>query len=301
MLLLNLAASVLGTLAAYLLFKVVQTIYAEIRSPLRALRGPQTSHFFLGNFADIRANVGGSLEQDCVNQYGRTFRINGIFSLSTLYTRDTKALAHILSHSHIYQKPKLMRYNLGRIVGPGVLVVEDDVHKQQNPAFGAPQIRELTPIFIEKSIQVGTFCATVSKPVTFLVFSFETFGLGRLKKHGGVGKLDVLAWFSAVTLDIIGLAGFNYKFNSLDPTAPRDELHEAFAAMTESAVSLLSFAKAHYPALRSIPTTTDTIIENAQSVMMRIARGLLRESKNAIVEGGAYQSGLYTVQTQNFD
>jgi hypothetical protein len=34
----------------------------------------------------------------------------------------------------------------------------------------------------------------------------------------------------------------------------------------------------------------DTIINNSQAIMMRIGRELLLESKNAIVEGGAFQS-----------
>lgn len=41
--------------------------------------------------------------------------------MTRLYTTDTKALNHILMNSYIYQKPGAARYNLSRIVGPGVL------------------------------------------------------------------------------------------------------------------------------------------------------------------------------------
>ena len=72
--------------------------------------------------------------------------------MTRLYTTDTKALNHVLMNSYIYQKPKVARYNLGRVVGPGayisssflsfchlilvharagVLVVEEDKHKLQ--------------------------------------------------------------------------------------------------------------------------------------------------------------------------
>jgi hypothetical protein len=49
-------------------------------------------------------------------------------------------------------------------------------------------------------------------------------------------RIDVLSWLSKATLDIIGLAGFSYPFNSLSssPGARKDELNEAFATMFES-------------------------------------------------------------------
>jgi len=34
-------------------------------------------------------------------------------------------------NSYIYQKPKGLRYSLGRILGDGILIVEEDKHKQQ--------------------------------------------------------------------------------------------------------------------------------------------------------------------------
>lgn len=69
--------------------------------------------------------------------------------MTRLYTTDTKALNHILVNSYIYQKPEATRYHLTRTVGPGthvtstpsaychltlgvgVLVVEEDKHRQQ--------------------------------------------------------------------------------------------------------------------------------------------------------------------------
>ena len=97
-------------------------------------------------------------------------------------------------NNYIYQKPEASRYGMSQVMGNGLLVVEEDKHRQQvyllfgnfslivftvlsaenygnihsftascvvlfetinqNPAFGAAQIRELTEIFVEKSIQV---------------------------------------------------------------------------------------------------------------------------------------------------
>jgi len=114
--------------------------------------------------------------------------------MSRLYTVDTKAVNHVLmKSSYTYQKPESIIYYLNQIMGNGLLVVEEDAHKQQvhfpfgnlspivltvlsaesygnihsfttscfvflrphqNPAFGAAQVRELTEIIVEKSIQV---------------------------------------------------------------------------------------------------------------------------------------------------
>lgn len=51
--------------------------------------------------------------------------------MKRLYTIDTKAINHVLMNDYIYEKPETARYNLSQIVGPGILVVEGDKHKQQ--------------------------------------------------------------------------------------------------------------------------------------------------------------------------
>jgi hypothetical protein len=51
--------------------------------------------------------------------------------MKRLYTIDTKAINHVLTNVYIYEKPEPARYNLTQIVGPGVLIVEGDKHKQQ--------------------------------------------------------------------------------------------------------------------------------------------------------------------------
>ncbi|KAJ7275844.1 cytochrome P450 [Mycena rebaudengoi] len=293
MVLFSLLASLFGTLGAYLLHRILKLFCEEMCSPLRSIPGPRRTQWLRGNFRDLKDDIGGTLEHEWFQKYGRTLKINGILGLSQLYTRDTRALNHILSKTDVYQKSVMARYSLGRIVGPGILVVEDGVHKQQrkimNPAFGAPQVRELTGIFIAKSIQL------------------RDAWLGEAAENGGIGKVDAMGWLSKATLDIIGLAGFNYKFNALDPNAARDEFDEAFSSITSSGMEILNLLKAFFPILRGIvsiavaygterflkfvkPTKRDTIIDNSQEVMMRIGRQLLAESKKEIAEGGAFQT-----------
>lgn len=59
------------------------------------------------------------------------------FQNDRLATLDGKALNHVLANSDVYQKPEVARFNLGRIVGQGVLVQEGDIHRQQVSFFVA--------------------------------------------------------------------------------------------------------------------------------------------------------------------
>jgi len=58
----------------------------------------------------------------------------------------------------------------------------------KNPAFGAAQIRELTEIFIGKSLELRDIWV-------------------REIKGEKDSKINVLSWLSRMTLDVIGLAG----------------------------------------------------------------------------------------------
>ena len=51
--------------------------------------------------------------------------------MNCLYTLDKKALNHVLMNSYVYQKPEATRYGMSLIIGNGLVVVEEDKHKQQ--------------------------------------------------------------------------------------------------------------------------------------------------------------------------
>ncbi|TFK67144.1 cytochrome P450 [Pluteus cervinus] len=209
-LLYQLLGSLGGTLILYGVFKVVEVYYNEWTSPLRDLPGPKSASWIWGNFMEIRKAEHSVLQEKWVEQYGMTIKYHAPFGLSRLYTMDPKALGHILMNSEDYEKPDSVRYVLSQIVGSGVLVVEGEKHKQQrrvmNPAFGAAQIRELTEIFVAKSVQLRDAWAV------------------EIAKQGGSGKIEALGWLSKATLDIIGLAGFSYDFDNLAAGKRRDLL-----------------------------------------------------------------------------
>ncbi|KAJ7485931.1 cytochrome P450 [Mycena latifolia] len=276
---LRLTASIAGTFGAYVLYRIMKMLYAEFTSPLRYLPGPRSAHWFFGNAKELSETPG--VEGRWIEQYGRTMKLHAFFGQLQLYIADSTALHHILSSTHIYQKSEPIRFSLGRIVGQGLLVVEDDVHKQQrkimNPAFGAPQIRELTGIFVEKSIQLRDLWAVEAA------------------RAGGVVRVEVISWFSKATLDIIGLAGFNYPINALGAQSVNspDELSVAFNRLfkTETEFSLMRAIQAYFPVFRPIPLPIDKIARQSHATMRRIGQQLLADSKRDIAENGTFETG----------
>lgn len=275
--------SSLLTLGAYVLYRVINTLYGRYTSPLRYIRGPKSTHLIMGNVMQLINGPAVSVQDQnhWSEEYGLTMKFHGFMNAWDLYSIDTKAIHHILSNAHLYPKPDAGRYNLSRIVGPGILVVEGDVHKQQrrimNPAFGAPQVRELTSIFVQKSLQLRDLWAA------------------QASQNSGVAHVEVFSLLSKATLDIIGLAGFNHNINALGAQSQEkpDELAEAFETLfnTETQMGPFRSLQGLYPLLRYIPTNTDRIGRAAQATMMRIGRRLLAASKREIAETGTFETG----------
>lgn len=65
-------------------------------------------------------------------------------------------------------------------------------------------------------------------------------------------RIDVLSGLSKMTLDVIGLAGFNYPFDALNESGQPSELNQAFNTVFEATSSFELFAllKVLFPPLR---------------------------------------------------
>jgi len=62
----------------------------------------------------------------------------------------------------------------------------------------------------------------------------------------------VLSWLSRTTLDIIGLAGFNYEFDTLIDNPKQDELNAAFSTVFHAGtnMSIIPMLRAWMPIFR---------------------------------------------------
>ncbi|KAJ3889400.1 cytochrome P450 [Lentinula edodes] len=278
---LQVLASIFGTLGVYGLFLLAQYLYREATSPLNALPGPPNSSWIYGNSNEIQDAETSVTQEKWVEEYGTTFAYKWFLG-KRLYTLDTVALNHILMSGYDYQKPEALRnWILKNVVGSGILVQEEDEHRRQrkvmNPAFGLAQIRELTEIFVDESLHLRDIW-------------LSQVGLGA---DNGAVRVDVQSWLSRMTLDVIGRAGFNHRFNALDSTEP-DELSKAFSVIfgISSRFTLWNdVLQGLFPLLRVFPSTSDSVKKEAQVTMERIGRDLLRQSKEHLAATGEKGDG----------
>ncbi|KIP05284.1 hypothetical protein PHLGIDRAFT_119933 [Phlebiopsis gigantea 11061_1 CR5-6] len=267
------ALAAVAVLLTLLGFYVVPVFWSIFMSPLRHLPGPSSPSILWGVTKVIDAQEGSVLQEQWTEQYGPTIGFRVLFGSRSLWTVDIRALSHILHRTDIYQKPMFARYHLSRLLGPGVLISEDEQHKNQrrvlNPAFGPSQIKELTEIFTEKANQLRDLLMDEIS-----------------KSSGGPIRINGVSWLSRATLDMIGLAGFNYNFEALNPSGQINELNQAFRTLFDRGgnIHLFSFLQALIPALRIIRTERNRQEASALAVMHRIGKQLIAEKKATILE-----------------
>lgn len=193
--------------------------------------GPRPDHWFWGNINKIVAAEPGAMHAEWAEQYGPTFRYQMLFGGPRVCTADPVALNHILTHADSFPKPALTRKFLVDLVGDGVLVAEGATHRRQrrvlNPSFSLQSIKNVLPVFYDKAEELrekllalieddphNDAAPTPPKPEDVV---------------RGARKIDVMKFLGMCTLDVIGVAGFNYDFKSL--SQPKNELAEAFREM----------------------------------------------------------------------
>ncbi|KAF8352245.1 cytochrome P450 [Amanita rubescens] len=263
-------ARVFLALAVYPLYKLTKYLYQEYNSPLKHLPGPKSTSWIYGNFKEIWESDNSVAHEKWISIYGTTFKYKGFFGITRLFTMDAKALSHILMNSSLYEKPEIARYALTRLLGDGLLVAEGDKHRQQrrimNPAFGAAQIRELTGIFIDKAVELRD--------------ALEAEIMRQKGPLGPIAYINILPWLSKMTLDVIGLAGFNYQFNALSEDTPSG-VCDSF--QPETRMPLIPIIRGMVPALRFLAPDRDAEIAGAKQTMTRIGHELLEDSRASVM------------------
>ncbi|KAJ7087972.1 cytochrome P450, partial [Mycena belliarum] len=209
-------------------------------------------------------------------EFGRTFQFKGLFSVRELHTSDIKAVNHIVTNSNVYQRSPVNLEDARQLLGRGILTVTQDEHKRQvgaqNPAFGIAQIRLVTEVFVEKSVQLRDIWAA------------------KTAQGHGTARVEVMSWLRKMTLDVIGQAGFDYQFNALDPSAGPNELNQAFTDLFHSPQAgrdaALRLAQAMVPILKLVPMPGSKLVKDARNKMTKIGKNLVSETKASIKASG---------------
>ncbi|KAJ4468196.1 cytochrome-450 hydroxylase [Lentinula aciculospora] len=273
-------ALLLALLASVVLFASFAVYYLFIVkyfNPLRRIAGPPVRTLFGNHLSAVldpkRSPV---VHKHLVEKYGRSVRIRGVGPWDDrLLTLDPVSLNHVLKNSTLYEKPWQSRRLITSLIGCGMLSAEGQMHKRQRrlatPAFSIQNMRALIPLVFEKGDQLknrwkDTMDSSTTEATT----------------------VDVCQWMSRATFDIIGLAGFDYNFNSIQDES--NELFMAYKEMFDKVIGKSSFwgtlASVYFPTLfKIVPNQRSRIIERCQAVIRREAGNMITEKKRKIAEG----------------
>lgn len=275
-----LSLGVLATPVFVFIYRLVKQQIRSARSPLWKLPGPPSQSWLFGNVKYIFEKGQTVAWDEWMATYGKTFQYPVMFGVPSLVTTDPRAMNHILTHSDEFRKAPEAKAALG-LLGEGLVFAEGERHRKQrrimNPAFGPGQLRSFTLIFNQKAREV------------------RNIWLSQLNEsQADVINVDVPYYMSRATLDIIGLAGFNYEFNSLQ--SDKDELSNAFKSLVYSGSTstirwtigpiLATFA----PILSKIPWPTSGLkrLRATKRVLDRVGNQLITEGKSAILRERSY-------------
>ncbi|KAH8114681.1 cytochrome P450 [Phellopilus nigrolimitatus] len=282
----SLAPSSMSTLlvaASFCLFLcsasgLLKIIFRQQISPLRRLRGPPSPSFFMGNLAAMYDQENNNLIASWEEEHGSAFIYHGLFGGCRLMITDPRAIAYVLGNAYDYPKPDFVRDSLASMAAghDGLLTSEGEQHKRQRkiitPAFSVASIKAVMPIFWEKASELRDIWlrivddndATPAPPQACLIGT----------------RIDALAWLGRATLDIIGLAGFGYAFNSL--TDESNELALAFASVFSTArkFRVMTVLQAWFPILRSF-RRENKVEAHTRETIRKIGLRLITERKTA--------------------
>ncbi|OCF32427.1 hypothetical protein I316_05853 [Kwoniella heveanensis BCC8398] len=254
------------------------------------LRGPPAEHILWGNVPTFLRAPPNAPHGEWMKVYGPTFRYRIILGTNRFFTADPVALSYILGHGDLFPKPERTRKGMEDMLGNGVLVAEGHDHKRQrkvlNPSFSPAAVRGMMPIFYDKAYQLrDKFFSLIEGDPEDLGTNGEILSPTPPKEIDivpGTKKIDVLSWLGKTTLDVIGLAGFNYDFRALED--PKNELADAYRKMFGASMEITvgAIIQAIVPFMRHIPTKRVRTVKESRDVTRRIGQRLIEEKKKAI-------------------
>ncbi|KAG4414963.1 hypothetical protein IFR04_011891 [Cadophora malorum] len=194
-------------LFSFALFKLY--IYPFYFSPLRNLPEPKGSGWLWAHASQIRSNHNGEPYRRWISSVPNKglIRFRTLFNQERIFLTSTEALREVLvTNSYDFVKPEQASFTFRKILGDGVLVAEGPSHKRQRkilmPAFAFRHIKDLYPVFWTQAL----------KSVHAITTAISTPSLPGQRPSNIQNTYD---WASRTTLDIIGVAGMGFEFNSI--------------------------------------------------------------------------------------
>ncbi|KAG0043828.1 hypothetical protein BGZ83_010993 [Gryganskiella cystojenkinii] len=261
--------TVVALLSSYVFYNTY--FYPTFLSPLRRIPGPPNkSKFnpyrlpFLGNFIDILKDKPGVAQGRWIQEYGGIVRYHDLFGRLSILLADPSAIHHVFNqNAYGYKRPPRFVRMMAAVIGTqNVFLAEGDVHKRQRkmvvPPFGHKHIKEMLPLMDGPSqILSGIWQKLVNDSET------------------GEVEFNIMTDLSHVTLDMIGLAGFGYDFQSL--TNPTNVMGMAYKELFDHTSPILQILRTISPMFGKIPIRPNQHHKHAVSLMNRATKRMIDE------------------------
>lgn len=203
-----------------------------------------------------------------------------------VFPTSPKVLQEVMhTKAYIFQKAPMVRKSIGKLLGmQGMLFSEGEQHKIQRkhilPAFAYRHLRDLIPIFWEKSLEL-------SKAIEN---DLRTKQDTEAEKQTGV-VIEMSQWLSRSTLDIIGSAGFGYEFNCVKNDDDSNELVKAYRKVFSPASKTVQIIRVIYQYLPEwlinlIPLKRRKEGLQAIELLKSMCTRMVREKKQEYETGG---------------
>ncbi|BEJ17745.1 hypothetical protein CspHIS471_0700130 [Cutaneotrichosporon sp. HIS471] len=254
--------------------------YREYTLPYRNLRGPKASSLIWGNYSEIFKEPTNAPQTRWIAEFGNVFRYQTLFGKPRICLGDPVAIAHIAQHTYDYHKASATVYALELVLGRGLLTVEGDEHKRQrkilSPAFGLPAIKSMQSIFMDKGWELQRKLSSILDSDED---SFSPTPTAPEDRVPGTKKVDVIRYMGQMTLDVIGLAGFDYDFGAL--AGRSTDLADSFRALLKAGSSpgIMATLAAVMPFFRIFPNKLTHAVGVAKSQTDRVAREIVMQKK----------------------
>lgn len=208
-----------------------------------------------------------------------------------------RLLADLFSHKcYDFAKPRRIASFLRLIIGEGLITLEEDNHKflRKNtlPAFHARHITDLYPMMWTKA---GILTRKLRSEIAN----------GATGESKGSAVLELTAWASKVTLDIIGIAGMGREINAVEKSS--DPLQELYEELLEPDREKIVFSALNlafgFSLIKLLPWKMNKLFVYLTTSLDNICRDLIREKRHAIVQKDDDHFDILSllIKSNNFD
>lgn len=237
---------------------------------------------------DVGLTPRGRVNQLCNGTRGRGLLCYRTFLNSErVLVVSPEALSEVLvTKCYDFKKPDFLIAELRQLLGMGILLAEGDEHKKQRKALSpAFQYRHLRSLY-------GPMWAISNNLVAAIRDEVAT-SLRDLQSSSDSAVVDIAAWTSRATLDIIGAIGMGEEFGAIRD--PGCLLHRTYQRLFQPSRGLifLSVLRLLLPGwlVRRLPLRSNRELQEAAQTIRETCRNLIRQrtemhpNTNSLLDG----------------